>query len=272
MPPFMKAQAASSALQMSSSLPDGVRFYAVGDIHGRLDLLEGLLDTIEQDNRSRGSARTTLIFLGDYVDRGPDSKGVVDRLIAARQRRNLLAQDRIAVAAPAFRYLFLKGNHEHLLLTFLEDPEAGRSWLRYGGSATLLSYGVDERLVARAETQEETSLREASRAFRRLLPDSHLEFYQALELSYRSGDYMFVHAGINPSLPLHRQREEDLLWIRDKFLYWPHNLGCVVVHGHSPEIKPADLPNRIGIDTYAVQTNTLTAAGLEGAQRWFLST
>jgi serine/threonine protein phosphatase 1 len=272
MPPFMKAQVASNALQMSSSLPDGVRFYAVGDIHGRLDLLEELLGSIEQDDKRRVPARTTLIFLGDYVDRGPDSKGVVDRLIAARQRRNLLARDQIPVSASPFRYLFLKGNHEHLLLTFLEDPAAGRSWLRYGGNTTLLSYGVDEALVAQAATQDEASLTEAARVFRELLPDSHLEFYRALELSYRVGDYMFVHAGVNPSLPLHRQREEDMLWIRDKFLYWPHNLGSVIVHGHSPEITPADLPNRIGIDTYAVQTNRLTAAGLEGIQRWFLST
>jgi serine/threonine protein phosphatase 1 len=268
----MKDRQGSRKLQLDASLLDGVRLYAIGDIHGRLDLLERLMSLIEDDNSSRDAARTTLIFLGDYVDRGPDSKGVVEWLINVRRQRNLLARDRFSPPPPPFSFLFLKGNHEHLLLTFLTDPAIGRFWLRHGGVETLLSYGVDNDVIERAAFQGEPWLTQASEAFQALLPNDHLRFYRGLELCYRSGDYLFVHAGVNPKVPLNNQSEKDLLWIRDGFVNWPDDFAAVIVHGHTPGFTPVDLPTRIGIDTYAVDSGRLTALGLEGYRRWFLST
>jgi serine/threonine protein phosphatase 1 len=257
---------------MDSSLPAGIRLYGIGDIHGHFNLVERLIGIIEQDNSNRGPARTTLIFLGDYVDRGPDSKGVIDWLLRCRARRNLLVRDRLSAPPPPFSFLFLKGNHEHALLSFLDDPATGRFWLKHGGDVTLHSYGVDKKIVGQALWRGQPWLTEASAIFRTLLPDDHLRFYRALELTYRAGDYLFVHAGVNPDVPLHDQSEEDLLWIRDRFLKSSHDFGAVIVHGHSPARAPEDLPTRIGIDTYAYKTGTLTAVGLEGNRRWFLST
>ncbi len=270
----LKNEYAESSLGvgMGGSVPGGIRLYAIGDIHGRLDLLDRLMDLIEHDNSNRDVARTILIFLGDYVDRGPDSKGVVDRLISGRGRRNLLLRDRRSAPPPPFNFLFLKGNHEHLLLSFLYNPAFGGIWLQHGGGPTLLSYGVEEEVVEAATAGGEPELIKAAEIFRTLLPDDHLRFYKALELFYRRGSYFFVHAGVNPRLPLESQSEEDLLWIREAFLSWPHNFGAVIVHGHSALRSPRNLPTRIGIDTYAVKTGKLTAVGLEGIQRWFLST
>jgi serine/threonine protein phosphatase 1 len=270
--PFESGAKVSLGTNKSVSKTDGVRLYAVGDIHGRLDLLDNLMGLIERDNSNRHPARTLLIFLGDYVDRGPDSKGVVDWLISARRLRNLSLRDRLSASPSLFDFLFLKGNHEHFLLSFLQSPASAGHWLRHGGDATLLSYGLEKEVVQEALLRGEPGLIEASAKFRELLPDDHLQFYQALELSYRAGDYFFVHAGISPHLPLESQSEEDLLWIRDAFLNWPHDFDAVIVHGHSPARTPRDLPTRIGIDTYAVKTGRLTAVGLEGMQRWFLST
>jgi serine/threonine protein phosphatase 1 len=268
----VKIRRASQTIQIDGSLPGGLRLYAIGDIHGRLDLVEGLVGIIEHDNSNREPARTNLIFLGDYVDRGPYSKGVVDWLINARARCNLLKRDRVSAPPPPFGFLFLKGNHEQLLLSFLEDPAVGRLWLKHGGDATLLSYGVGERVVSHALRLGQPWLTEASAIFRALLPDNHFQFYRALELFYRAGNYLFVHAGVNPDVSLGDQSEEDLLWIRDRFLKSSHDFGAVIVHGHSPAPTPEDFPTRIGIDTFAVNTGRLTAVGLEGNRRWFLST
>jgi serine/threonine protein phosphatase 1 len=242
----------------SASAPAGVRLYAIGDIHGRLDLLDALLASIRDDQKARSEAPVILIFLGDYIDRGPDSKGVVDRLLEG-------------FPAP-FSGVFLKGNHEHLLLSFIHDPYPNLDWLRNGGDAALLSYGVDIEIVRLASGGGPQALAEAARRFRTALPESHLRFYEALELSCRLGDYLFVHAGVRPGAPLEAQSEEDLLWIRHEFLDSGRDFGAVVVHGHTPARFPQERTNRIGIDTYAVRTGKLTAAGFEGQSRWFLST
>jgi serine/threonine protein phosphatase 1 len=238
--------------------PEGLRLYAVGDIHGRLDLLDEMLEIIGQDGASRKPARTVLVFLGDYVDRGGDSKGVVNRLTVG------LPEDTAAV--------FLKGNHEDLLLSFLDEPVSGLNWLHNGGETALMSYGVNAGAIHDAVWQGQMGLLEAAAQFRSLLPDDHLHFYQSLKLSYRAGDYFFAHAGVRPGVALDEQTEDDLIWIRGEFLNYPYDFGAVVVHGHTPARLPQDLHNRIGIDTLAFHTGKLTAVGLEGARRWFLST
>jgi len=199
-----------------------------------------------------------LIFLGDYVDRGPDSKGVVDRLIQG--------------FSPPYTPVFLKGNHEALLLSFLNDPAAGLNWLRNGGDAALLSYGVELEAIQLAFWRGPKGLAEAVRQFRAVLPANHLHFYEGLKLFCRLGDYFFAHAGIRPNVPLDEQSEDDLLWIRADFLNSTEDFGAVVVHGHTPTREPKELRNRIALDTFAVRTGKLTAAGFEGSRRWFLST
>ncbi len=242
----------------NAHVPEGMRLYAVGDIHGRLDLLDRLLDLIATDRARREPARTVLVFLGDYIDRGRCSKGVVSRLIGG------LPADVTA--------LFLKGNHEDLLLSFLDRPGFGVNWLYNGGDAALLSYGLEVEAIQDAYFLGHAGLIEANAIFRDLLPDDHLQFYRALSLSYRAGGYFFAHAGVKPGVALDRQSEKDLIWIREEFLNYPHDFGAVVVHGHTPVRFPEDLPNRIGIDTLAFHSGKLTAVGLEGPRRWFLST
>ncbi len=199
-----------------------------------------------------------LIFLGDYVDRGPNSKGVVDKLIQG--------------FAPPYSAICLKGNHEELLLSFLGDPSTGSNWLRNGGEAALSSYGVDLEVAPDTFWDDEEVLKKAAKLFRAALPESHLQFYRELKLSWRAGDYFFAHAGVRPNERLDRQSEEDLLWIRNEFLNSKDDFGAVVVHGHTPARFPQNLPNRIGLDTFAVRTGKLTAVGLEGPERWFLTT
>lgn len=237
--------------------PKGVRLYAVGDIHGRLDLLDRMLDLIASDKSARQELPAVLVFLGDYIDRGPNSKGTVSRLIEG------LPADVTPV--------FLKGNHEDFLLAFLDRPGFGLNWLHNGGDMALLSYGVDMQVIQNAYW-DPSGLAEAATALRELMPADHLQFYRALQLSYRAGDYFFTHAGVRPGVPLEYQKEADLIWIRDEFLRYPHDFGAVVVHGHTPVRRPEDLHNRIGIDTLAFHTGRLTALGLEGNRRWFLST
>jgi serine/threonine protein phosphatase 1 len=217
-----------------------------------------MLDLIRRDQEARSFTPVALIFLGDYIDRGPDSKGVVERLL---QEFPL-----------PFSPVFLKGNHEDLLLSFIRDQSPGLGWLRNGGDAALLSYGVGFETVRRAYWNGPDGLAEAAQRFRTVLPASHLEFYQSLNLCCRFGDYFFVHAGVRPDAALDKQSEEDLLWIRDVFLESSKDFGAIVVHGHTPSRFPQERANRIGLDTYAVRTGKLTALGLEGDRRWFLST
>lgn len=239
------------AAEPSARVPEGLRVYAVGDVHGRADLLALLLDRIAADAAGfTGAAQ--LIFLGDYVDRGAGSSRVLDILTGG---------------LPAgFDTLFLKGNHEAAMLDFLAEPGVGPDWCAFGGGETLLSYGVDPDHVQRGRFD----LAGAELSAR--LPAAHLAFLRSLRLSARIGDYLFVHAGIRPCIPLDRQAEGDLLWIREEFLDHEGPHGAVVVHGHTVVDVPDVRPNRIGIDTGAYATGTLTALVLEGAGRHFLST
>lgn len=227
----------------------GTRVYAIGDIHGRLDLLMTLREQIADDARAAGAADNVLVYLGDYVDRGPDSRGVLDALIGA--------------PLPGFRTIHLKGNHEVLLLAFLAEPErAAKVWLHNGGEETLASYGISTR----------GSADEVRAAFAAALPPPHLTFLQGLALHHVEGGYLFVHAGIRPGVPLERQVEEDLLWIRGPFLNSTADHGHLVVHGHTPADEPAIRPNRIGIDTWAYATGTLSCLVLWDAERRILRT
>lgn len=223
--------------------------YAIGDIHGQLELLDQLLDIIAKDfaGLSRND-RPVLVFVGDYVDRGPMSKGVIDRLISLK-----------ATAGEAgFEVRTLMGNHEQTMLSFMENPEAGTAWVEFGGGETLASYGVD-RPPPRAEP---SAWLEAQFQLQRRLPSTHLSFLRGLELSAVYGEYLFVHAGVRPGVPLDRQDPEDMMWIRGDFLSQPHRLDYVVVHGHTPEEEPFLGPDRINIDTGAYATGVLTAVRL----------
>ena len=236
-------------------LPEGQLLYAVGDIHGRLDLLEALLRRIEADaQNSPRPGRRTLVFLGDYVDRGPDSRGVVETLIGGLPR--------------GFDTHFLKGNHEAMLLNFLHQPWTLEHWLMNGGEATMRSYGVDTDRLARLRAPAELWCQ----ALREALPEAHLAFYRSLKLSVAFGDYLFVHAGVKPGVPLEAQTEADLIWIRSPFLDHAEPFGKMVVHGHTPGKEPVTRSNRIGIDTGACFSGRLTALRLEGDSRDFLQT
>jgi serine/threonine protein phosphatase 1 len=236
------------------SLPDGQLLYAIGDIHGRLDLLGMLLAMIETDAAQSQSERKTLVFLGDYIDRGPDSRGVIEVLL------DDLPKD--------FDAHFLKGNHEALLHNFLEDASCLRHWLVNDAKSTMQSYGVDVHTLER-----EGAPAEAWRgAFAAALPESHRHFFQTLALMTTFGDYLFVHAGLRPGVPIESQDERDLIWIRGEFLESGADFGKFVVHGHTPVSFPEVQSNRIDIDTGAVFSGRLTALRLEGSQRSFLHT
>ncbi len=227
--------------------------YAVGDIHGRPDLLDRLLDRIRADAANRRARRKTVVFLGDYVDRGPDSRGVIDRLLAQGE--------------DGLRYVCLKGNHEDAMLRFLEGGSAGYDWLGFGGAATLQAYGIDMPRIGAGDWLE--PLR---RQMRDRLPRAHIGFLESLPLTHEEGDYFFVHAGIRPGVPLHRQDPDDLLWIREPFLRSMERFDKVVVHGHTIAERPVVAVNRIGIDTGAVMTGVLTGVALHGTQRRFIQT
>lgn len=238
-----------------ASLAAGELVYAVGDIHGRADLLADLLARIAEDaGRSPVAEKRTLVFLGDYVDRGSDSRGVVDTLISGLPR--------------GFDARFLKGNHEAILLDFLEDASKLPQWRANGADATLRSYGVDVAGLDRSGAPADAW----RQAFIAALPDAHRRFYQNLELVAVCGDYLFVHAGVRPGVHLEAQDPEDLIWIRGPFLASDAPFGKVVVHGHTPGAEPELRANRIGIDTGAYFTNRLTALRLEGGSRRFLHT
>lgn len=235
-------------------VPVGTRVYAVGDIHGRQDLLIRLLEAIREDAASDPPDRRVLVYIGDYVDRGLESKAVIDLLLGDPM--------------PGFESVFLKGNHEDWLLRFLADPAVGHEWLPHGGLATLLSYGV----VLPEGGSHHQLLRHARESLGCALPATHRAFLEALSLSHSEGDYLFVHAGIRPGIPVEAQDEQDLLWIRDPFISDGSDHGVVVVHGHSVSDAPEVLRNRIGIDTGAYATGRLACLVLEGAGRRFIST
>jgi serine/threonine protein phosphatase 1 len=227
-------------------LPQGQLVYAIGDIHGRADLLALLLAEIESDSaRSKDAKRRTLVFLGDYIDRGHDSRRVVDMVL-----------DDLPAGFDAH---FLKGNHEAIMLDFLDDPSYLGHWLANGADATFRSYGLDvAELVGRGAAPEVWR-----RAFLASLPETHRDFFEALELAVSFGDYFFVHAGVRPGVPLEAQDPNDMIWIRGPFLQSEDDFGKIVVHGHTPGRDPVIRANRIGIDTGAVFTDRLTALRLE---------
>ncbi|MDP2214507.1 metallophosphoesterase family protein [Phenylobacterium sp.] len=225
----------------------GRRVYAVGDIHGRHDLLVALLREIATDvSAEPPDAQPLLVFLGDYVDRGPGSCQVVETILALRSES-------------AFEVRTLKGNHEEALLRFLDEPAFGSTWAEHGGNATLASYGVQPP----ATRTDPEAWAVARAAFGEALPGAHRTFYDALDLITEVGDYAFVHAGVRPGVPLAHQTERDLLWIRGEFLQAPGPFGKVIVHGHTPMEEPQVTPHRLGLDTGAYATGVLTAARLD---------
>jgi serine/threonine protein phosphatase 1 len=233
--------------------PNGYRAYAVGDVHGRLDLLESLLELIEQDVARRPARRNLLVMLGDLIDRGPDSRGVVERMRTYRHQ--------------AIKPYFLAGNHEEVLLRLLRG-ERGilENWLRYGGAECLISYGGDPAQLD-LDNEEEALL-----AVARLIPPEHGRFLAGFADTLSFGDYLFVHAGIRPGVDLAMQSQTDLRWIRSPFLENESDHGVVVVHGHTINPTVEERRNRIGIDTGAYHTGVLTALALEGDSRWILDT
>jgi serine/threonine protein phosphatase 1 len=244
----------SRAKKAHSVLPRiaaGTRLYAIGDIHGRLDLLSELERRIVDDAAAAGAGRNVVVYLGDYVDRGSQSREVVERLI-----------DRPLVG---FERRLLLGNHEESMLQFLDDVQIGPAWLAYGGAATLLSYGV------RPPSSDRDFIR-VQEELRGKLPAPHLAFLRSLQLSHVEGDYYFVHAGIRPGIPLDAQRQSDMLWIREEFLHSRQDFGKIVVHGHTITEVPEIKRNRIGIDTGAFATGTLTGLVLQGETWSFLQT
>lgn len=232
---------------------DGARAYAVGDIHGRLDLLDQMLALIETDIAGRPAARNFVVFLGDLIDRGADSAGVVERLRTYR---------------PDFaRPIFLSGNHEEILLRILDgDEDILPSWLRFGGAECTESYGMDPNALRRLDPRSAIDL------IRSKVPRSHREFLESFGDTFRFGDYLFVHAGIRPGVHLEEQDRHDLRWIRDPFLTDAKEHGFIVVHGHTIVGQVEERPNRIAIDTGAYYSGVLTALGIEGPERWYLST
>ncbi len=229
-----------------ATLPPGQRVYAVGDIHGRLDRLVALHEIIAEDIAARPVAHTTLIHLGDYVDRGADSAQVVDWLINQPP-------------VPADAIVNLMGNHEFMMLSAIAgvDKEAPGQWMINGGADSLLSWGIS-RTVPPAEW--------ASR-----IPRQHLIFLRDLGISRHIGPYLFVHAGIRPGVALDQQSRQDMMWIREPFLSSRADHGAVVVHGHTPKREPVVQPNRIAIDTGAVLGGALTCVVLEDDKLGFLS-
>jgi serine/threonine protein phosphatase 1 len=234
-------------------LPEGLRVYAVGDVHGRADLLRAILDQIAGDMQERPAREAVEVFLGDYVDRGPDSRNVIETLITTPPVGGL-------------RHC-LRGNHEEILFDFLAEPGVLLDWRRLGGFETLLSYGVAPRMALQLD--DATQLRDE---FIAALPPAHLRFLRSTQLSFSAGKYFFVHAGIRPGRALEAQIPEDLLWIREPFLFSQRDHGKIIVHGHTPSEEPEVLVNRINIDTGAFLTGRLTCVVLEGQGLRFLDT
>jgi serine/threonine protein phosphatase 1 len=233
------------------AIAPGERVYAFGDIHGRRDLFEVLIQAVEADDAARGAADTTIVLLGDLVDRGPDSAGVLKSARRLAERRKLR---------------ILCGNHEEMFLRSFAEIEVLRGFLRHGGRETVLSYPVEVR------DWNAATLEEAQALMRRAVPAVDIAFMESFEDHVALGDYLFVHAGIEPGVPVEQQSPDKLRWIREPFLSHRGDHGHVVVHGHSIEDEPVLRRNRIGIDTGAYASGRLTALGLEGAERWFIQT
>lgn len=244
---FKKKKEVTVAAPANPHVPDGVIVWAIGDIHGRLDLLKPLVEAIMADAAASQANRRVVIFLGDYIDRGPESRGVIQYL-------GTLPKDL------GIQWRFLKGNHEQAMLDFLDDPATGPTWCEYGGDATLASYGL-----------QLPQLKHKLEAWRNLADDlnhkvtpAEREFLEGLELSLSIGDYFFAHAGARPGVPLDLQSECDLMWIRNSFLDSKAEFDKVVVHGHTPSLRIHSDRRRIGVDTKAYASGVLSAVRLSG--------
>lgn len=251
---FLKRAARTIAAERTYAGPPDKRLYAVGDVHGRLDLLDALLALIEADLRDRPIANVAVVFLGDLIDRGPASAEVVERV-------------RTLGARFPGQVLLLLGNHEEILLRVLEgEPGLAYDWLGFGGDACVESYGLPAfGLQAMDEKRIATVLRDA-------IPPAHLAFLETGGDTIRFGDYLLVHAGIRPGVPIEEQKTQDLRWIRQPFLSDAHDHGCMVIHGHTISDGVDRRSNRLGIDTGAYRTGVLTAAVIEGEELRFLAT
>lgn len=234
-----------------ATIPAGQRVYVIGDIHGRLDLFNELIHAIEQDDLDRAPAETTVILLGDLVDRGPESAGVIARARAWQMRRKVR---------------ILAGNHEEMFLESFEDIEMLKHFLRHGGRSTIFSYGLDR------ERYNKASLGEVQEMMEEAVPQVDRDFLDSFETHLVIGDYLFVHAGIAPGVPLEEQKRRDMLWIRGAFLRHEEPFEHVVVHGHTIEEEVTDTGIRIGIDTGAFRSGILTALVLEGDTRRLIQT
>jgi diadenosine tetraphosphatase ApaH/serine/threonine PP2A family protein phosphatase len=232
-------------------IPEGMCVYAVGDIHGRMDLLVKVLAQIRTHAATVGK-KNCIVFLGDYVDRGPQSKDVIEHLGH--------------LAWTGWEMVYLRGNHDQAILDFLEDPSFYRAWREFGAAETLLSYGVRP-----PRFDDDEAFAEARNDFAAKCPPEHLQFLNTLEYYRVVGDYMFVHAGVRPGIALDRQSPQDLMWIREEFLLSDRQLDKVIVHGHTPTERPIRRSNRIGVDTGAYATGRLTSVVLTGEDCSFLA-
>lgn len=235
-------------------LPDKQRLYCIGDIHGRYDLLQALHALILEDSKNY-SHPVTVVYIGDYIDRGPQSKEVIDYLLSN--------------PFPLFQSVYLMGNHEQVLLEFLFSTNSQRAgaWFSFGGLSTLTSYGVQIQGIPHAGV-----INEIRKEFKQKIPNNHVQFFQQMKACYEKGGYYFAHAGVKPKVPLVRQKEQDLLWIREDFLENELFHGKIIVHGHSITKEPVVRNNRIGIDTGAYHSGRLTCLVLEATEQRFIST
>ena len=240
------------AQSLPPSVPDGQRIYAIGDVHGRLDLLDRLLASLESDASSRGAAQNAVVLLGDLIDRGAQSAGVLERVMEP----------------PGWAtFHMVQGNHEDTMLATLDgDRDMCRMWLRNGGDAALTSWGISPEVLA------DGTLGEVIDAARKAIPPDHVQFIRAAPHGLRIGDYYFVHAGVRPGIEIEEQLPRDSMWIRSEFLESKLDHGAFVVHGHSVTADVEERTNRIGLDTGAYASGKLTALGLERDQRWIIQT
>ncbi|MBU6253299.1 MAG: metallophosphoesterase [Alphaproteobacteria bacterium] len=237
------------------TLPPGERVYAIGDIHGRLDLFHQLLRRIEADNAARGRADVWLILLGDLINRGPDSRGVIERALK--------------LANSPQSAIFLMGNHEDMLLrVWRGQTSLAYPFLQAGGDATLKSYGYTGTTDQLRDMRE----RDIVQLVRSHVPEEHIRFLRRFGEKCEMGDYLFVHAGVRPGISIAVQSADDMRWIGEEFVHSKLWHGAMIIHAHHISDAPDVRPNRIGIDTGAYCTGTLTAIGLQGAERWFLAT
>ncbi|MBI1203489.1 MAG: serine/threonine protein phosphatase [Rhodopseudomonas sp.] len=228
----------------ASRLAAGIRIYAIGDIHGRADLLSALLKRIESHIAAKPIVRPIILFVGDYIDRGPASREVLDLLIKCAWVRETI---------------FLRGNHDTFIMKFLQNPDVLRDWSKLGGLETLMSYGLKPSIGA-----DEATRKKLAHDLEAKLPASHRQFLDGLVSSFACGGYFFAHAGVRPGIPLTKQRDDDLLWIRNEFLLHEGDFGKIIVHGHTPVREIEIRPNRINIDTGAYATGRLSCLILEG--------